>query len=92
MICSFNAAKNHSSENQLEGQFLLGDFNARFTAWGDTTSNGNGKLCGSVGFGCHLPTNSHLLKSMPLVEVFLTCACATLQCASYTLMPLRIRK
>ena len=54
MIRCFNAAKNHSNKNLVRGPFILGDFNARHTAWGDITPNEFGKIlldfCGSEGF------------------------------------------
>ena len=33
---------------------------------------------------CHFPTSPRLLTSISKVEIFLTCVCATLQCATYS--------
>ena len=67
MISCFNAAKNHCSQNQLKGPIILGDFNARYTAWGDSRSKGYGKnlldFCGSEGFVVSSPYEATFVNS-----------------------------
>ena len=83
-------------KNQLKGPVVPGNFNARHTAWGDTTSNGCGKFIYLFSVMrallCHLPTKLHLVKAMSMVEVLLTSAWAGLQCAIYSLMHWLLRR
>ena len=52
---------------KISSMLVLGDFNARSTKWGDSTSNARGKL-----LSCYIEEKAHVCLHSPATQTFLT--------------------